>query len=215
MADYLYPNSKILVFAKAPVAGHVKTRMQPVLTAEQSAVLHCDLLEAVLARLDNAHIAPVTLCYAGEHAYWCELKKVYSLTLQPQVSGDLGVRMSDALCGALTKSDSVVLLGGDCPFIERDHLIQAFQALEAGRDVVLGPATDGGYVLLAARQFVGELFMGVDWGTSQVLAQSCAKLDERAIDYSCLSVLADIDRPEDIHLLAGVSGFKRWLSYAP
>ena len=94
----------------------------------------------------------------------------------------------------------MVLIGSDCPAITSDYLRTALCALSRV-DVVLGPAADGGYVLVGMKKAEREIFAGVDWGTSRVLQQTRERL--RAIKRSCfeLPVLNDIDRPEDlIHL---------------
>ncbi|MGK0441351.1 MAG: rSAM/selenodomain-associated transferase 1 [Pseudohongiellaceae bacterium] len=212
VTDYLFPNSRILVFAKAPVVGCVKTRLQPVLSPEQSCELHQQLLEHNLAMLKGAGVAPVTLLTAGEHPCWQLYHDGFNVQLESQIEGDLGERMAQAAVQALRGCDSVILMGSDCPFITKDYLGSAFKFLQQGVEVVFGPANDGGYVLLGLNQVPSALFTGVDWGTERVLQQSCQNL---APGYMCLPSLTDIDRPEDIRSLADLEAFKRWLCCVP
>ena len=210
-AGYRLPNSRILLFAKAPIPGQVKTRMQPQLSPRQSADLHLQLLEHMLASLRRWAVAPITLVIAGEHPCWQVLESQFGVELQQQVSGDLGNRMAHAAKEALQHSEQVVLLGSDCPFITRAYLQSAFRFLQQGVDVVFGPADDGGYVLLGLSDMRPSLFEDIDWGTENVLMQSCRKLQG---GYVCLPSLKDIDRPEDILSLEAVPAFKRWLCCA-
>lgn len=212
MAEFSHPRCKILLMAKAPVAGQVKTRLQPQLSPQQSAQLHEALLAHCLAKLQRASLAPVQLCYAGEHPCWQQLQQRYQLALDlelvPQGGGDLGQRMAGMAQHTLAAgAETVVILGADCPFITGAYIEQAIQRLQQGAEVVFGPAHDGGYVLLAFRQLWPQLFADISWGSERVLAQSCRALGCR---YHCLPPLADIDRPEDLPLLAALPALKHW-----
>ncbi|WP_019531713.1 TIGR04282 family arsenosugar biosynthesis glycosyltransferase [Dasania marina] len=210
MGEFVYPRCKILVFAKAPVAGQVKTRMQPQLSPAQSAQLHKELLGHCLTTLQQARLAPVQLCYSGEHECWQGLRQRYCLEIVEQGKGDLGQRMAGAAVHALVDAEAVLLLGADCPFIDAAYIAQALQRLQQGVDVVFGPAEDGGYVLLGFKRLWPQLFSGISWGSDQVLAQSCSALKGVDSRYHCLAPLADIDRPEDLPLLRELPAFKHW-----
>ena len=185
--------------------------MQPVLTPVQSVALYQALLESVLDMLEFAQLAPVVVCYYGESEYWQNIQQRYTVTLQKQVEGDLGEKMSFAASLALQESDSVVLVGADCPFMDKAYIEKALAWLTPEIRCVFGPATDGGYVLLGMRQYIADVFADIEWGTSRVLSQSFAKLDNLGVQYGSLEPLPDIDRPEDLPLLASIEQFRRWL----
>jgi glycosyltransferase A (GT-A) superfamily protein (DUF2064 family) len=120
------------------------------------------------------------------------------------------LRLYHALACALTRYQSVVIIGSDCPFIDEGYLRQAFQLLQAGNQVVLGPATDGGYVLIAANKVDAGLFENIEWGCERVLAQTRKQLQALDWTWSELKPLSDIDRPEDLPLLVKLPAFSAW-----
>ena len=161
---FLYPNALIIQFAKAPVVGQVKTRMQPHLNAEQCADLHRRLVSHTFHKLISDKVAPVELWVGGEDAegFFTELvsgAKSYvdvdveadggaddsgeprrSAVIVAQSGSDLGERMYRAFEQALTQSRPVILVGSDCPFFSKDYFTTAIELLRSGQDAVLGPA---------------------------------------------------------------------------
>ena len=212
MSQYEFPDYRILIFAKPPVAGQVKTRMQPVLNPEQSSALHWDMLLYLLEKLSDLKLCPIKLMVAAEHPCWQQLVDDYGIDVAYQVQGDLGRRLYQAAKTELQSCQGVLLLGSDCPFVDELYLRSALKFLAKDVGVVFGPAQDGGYVLLGLRQALPQLFEDIAWGTEQVLAQSCQKVGSH---YVCLPSLVDIDRPQDLTQLAGITQLKRWLCYAP
>ncbi|MBT8148621.1 MAG: TIGR04282 family arsenosugar biosynthesis glycosyltransferase [Gammaproteobacteria bacterium] len=205
-------------FAKAPVPGAVKTRMLPELNARQACALHRQLVRHTLAQLLDSRIAPVQLhCDQANHAgvqAWqqdFDLERVYT-----QVSGNLGEKMQQAFAQLLARQDvdQVLLVGSDCPFIDCAYLEQAVQALQRGSDVVLGPAADGGYVLIGMCEPHAGVFAGIDWGTSSVLEQTLTQVQQQGLTVALLPELHDIDRPQDLARLGQLqpySGANDWL----
>ena len=201
--DDLLTDARILIFAKAPIAGLVKTRMLPALSAEQAAALHRQLVIETVATVTAARLAPVVLYVSDDDPFWSSLDGNFEL--KKQAGGDLGERMHQAIKEQLALTNKVVLIGSDCPFIDRKYLEQALQGLSSpAPTVVLGPASDGGYVLIASNAITAEMFCGVTWGSEFVLAQTLQKIDCLGWQYHCLAELNDIDRPEDLTLLAGL-----------
>jgi rSAM/selenodomain-associated transferase 1 len=200
----------LLIFAKAPVPGAVKTRMQPFLDVRQSALLHQNLVEHCLATATGVSGMNLELCVGGHHDWWEDIREKYSLAITHQVGADLGQRMCNAAgdCldagGALAiggvKQRSVIIIGTDCPYMDSEYLQQASAAL-TDHDVVLGPANDGGYVLIGFKSLYSWLFCDVDWGSDRVLAQTRRKLVDHGISWYELPFLSDIDRPEDLRAL--------------
>jgi len=199
---YRFPQARILVFAKAPVPGACKTRLIPALGAEGAAALYRELLEGTLARLAPARIAPLELWCAPDTGHWAfqDLAARWDLSLHDQQGGDLGERMLHAATDALLRVEAAVLIGSDCPGLGPAQIASALTALLAQpqQDAVLGPAEDGGYVLLGLRQPARELFTGMPWGGDQVAALTRARLAGLGWRWWELAPLADVDRPEDL-----------------
>ncbi len=188
---------RLQVFAKAPVDGHVKTRLQPGLTPAQSAAIHKVLVEHTLTTACAVEGLIVELWVGEEHSWWGELKDKHNVAVFPQYGSSLGERMANALADGLCRSDKVLLIGTDCPFITADYLQQAIKQL-ASRPVVLGPADDGGYVLIGSSGVYPGIFTDVEWGSHKVLKQTRENLRCAAIDWAELGSLSDIDRVEDL-----------------
>jgi rSAM/selenodomain-associated transferase 1 len=113
---------------------------------------------------------------------------------------DLGARMDGAIRHTLLDRnvESVILVGTDCPALTTSYLDQALLALESGVDVVLGPAEDGGYVLVGMRRPIGAVFEGIPWGSDQVMRRTLEALKAHELSYRLLDTLWDVDRPEDL-----------------
>lgn len=198
-----FPNYRIQIFAKAPIAGSVKTRMRPLLSSEQCTELHCALTTQVCNEVVGGHLCSVELWAASEpqHAFFTELRKRFGLAIHCQSGEDLGSRMAYSAEQALTKYDGVIIVGADCPFIDRDYLQQALQQLEKGIDVVIGPAMDGGYVLIGFNRFHPTIFSGIAWGTETVLEQTIERLQQLQYSFELLQAQVDIDRPQDLKFM--------------
>ena len=129
-----------------------------------------------------------------------------------QVGGDLGERMRNAFVAHLESGmEKVVLIGTDCPSLEGIHLVQAFEALEHS-DLVLGPARDGGYYLIGMKRRADFLFEGITWSSELVLSQTLTLAAEQGLHSSLLSILEDIDSPEDWERYCSQNGDMPYLS---
>ncbi len=122
-----------------------------------------------------------------------------------QKGDSLGDKMFRAAEEVLRESSKVIIIGSDCPDIDIDYLKLALRDLnESSIDVVLGPALDGGYVLIGMKYPYHEIFQNIDWGTEHVLQQTIDQLHQYGLSFSKLRALRDIDTPED---LAGLELF--------
>jgi rSAM/selenodomain-associated transferase 1 len=193
------PPLLLIQFAREPVAGRVKTRMQPLLTAEEACELHRELVLWTCRRLVEARLGPVRLAVAGDpgHALFRQCAALGAAEIVSQRGGDLGQRMRDAIEEGLRHHAAVVLVGSDCPGIDAAYLRAARTALRHSR-IVLGPAQDGGYVLLAMRCPLPNLFEQIPWGTGRVLSVTRQRLRQAGMEWVELAPLADIDRPADL-----------------
>lgn len=203
---FRYPQSRILVMAREPVPGQAKTRLIPVLGEAGAADLHRRLVERLLGSLQQAAIAPVQLwCTPDSRApFFQDCARRYAVDLHQQTGEDLGQRMARALLAALAEDGvaSALVVGCDIPALDGELLAQACEVLHAGNDAVLLPMEDGGYGLLGLRQMAPELFAGVAWGGSGVLAQTREKLRGLRWQWQELEPLWDVDRPDDLARLA-------------
>ena len=204
MASASSPNKKdvlLIQFAKAPVVGRVKTRMIPHLSAEQASELHSELFNWTARVLCIDKLGSVELWLAGDaDQEFMTLTHTLGFDAHKTQSGrDLGERMANAIADGLERFEKVILVGSDCPAIDRNYLREAILALD-DNDVVLGPAEDGGYVLVAARVVCREMFVGIEWGSNTVFDETVEILSKGTKSWQSLAVLPDIDRPEDLPL---------------
>ncbi len=186
-------------FAREPRPGEVKTRMQPTLSAEQACALHCDLLLWTCQCLCQAGLADVELWIAGADDYpvFARCKDLGVTELRRQRGASLGDRMYTAMADGLARYRKVILVGSDCPAIDRGYLATAVAALD-DRPLVLGPAKDGGYVLIGATDIQASLFEGISWGSARVFSETVDRIIKLGVNWFKLKPLADIDRPEDL-----------------
>ena len=196
--DGLSPHG--VIFARAPVAGECKTRLVPALGSDGAARLQERLIRRTVATAVAAMGPCVELCITPDagHPLFVQLSRRHGIASQPQGEGDLGARMARAARRVLADGQAVILLGTDCPGYDESYIAGAVAALAAGADAVLGPAQDGGYVLLGLRRFDDALFTGIDWGSERVLAQTRSALARAGMEVVELPPLHDIDRPEDL-----------------
>ncbi|MAL98522.1 MAG: hypothetical protein CL583_08740 [Alteromonadaceae bacterium] len=193
----------VIQFCKWPAAGNVKTRLIPALGEQGAVDAHLALSTAVLENLLVAGFpvelwwdrAPDDLQYA-ESSRLFDLLKQNGVKEQVQCEGNLGQRMSGALRDGLERAERVIIVGSDCPAVQGEYVRKAAAALEK-TDVVLGPAEDGGYVLIGVRNLESRMFDGVEWGTDKVLLQTAQRAEEVGLTVGRLNTLWDVDEVED------------------
>lgn len=191
-------NVRVAVFAKAPIPGEVKTRLQGILGAEGAAALHAGLVRQALATAIESRVGSVELhCAPDEsHEFFAACEKRFGVRLVAQKGADLGERMRNAFDRAFAAGDSLVIIGSDCPTLHANDLRDAATAL-ASHDAVIAPAEDGGYALIGLAAPVEKLFDDVDWGTDAVLRQTRARFAAKNVTCVELREAWDVDRPED------------------
>ena len=191
-------------FARYPRPGQVKTRLLGELSAAEACAVHGELMQQTARALCAARLGPVELWLdeIAPHAVIdaCQAAGVSALREQP--AGDLGMRMRHALQDGLGKADAVLLVGSDCPGLDVDYLYAAAGALQQA-SLVLGPAEDGGFVLIGARSTAAEMFDGVQWGESGVLQQTRAAFRAVGKTWAELPERYDIDHPQDLRRWRG------------
>ena len=191
----------LLVFAKAPVPGRVKTRLAVTIGAAAAAAVYRELAATTLAHAAGARSAGVVTAIE----LWCdpdpdhdELRALAAragATLHRQPAGDLGARMAGAIADALQRHAAVLLVGTDCPLLDASYLARAAELL-AGHDAVLGPAEDGGYVLVGATRPLR--FARVRWSSPHALADTEAEFAAAGLSWRAAATLWDVDTPSDL-----------------
>jgi len=192
--------STLLVFAKSPVPGQVKTRLIPVLGPDRAAALHRQLLWYSLVVAKQSIIDKVELwCFpTSNHPFFVNCQKHYAVSLYIQRGKDLGERMEYAFKNALSRSRFALLIGSDCPSLSAQDLNFACQALAQGYNAVLGPAHDGGYVLIGLRRSESLLFSGIPWGSETMLELTRVRMRQLGWQWYELPERWDVDRPDDL-----------------
>ncbi len=198
-----FPGACIQVFAKSPEPGRTKTRLIPLLGEAGAAAFHARQVHDRLNMLTTTGLCPVELWCSpsSSTAFFRDCHARYDVSLHEQCAGDLGVRMQHALASVLGYADAAVLVGTDCPSLGAADIDEAFSMLYQGTRVVLGPAHDGGYYLVAMQQSAPALFSGIPWGTSAVFAESVMRLEHLGLSHHCLTERMDVDTPDDYHRL--------------
>ena len=194
----------LIVLAKAPAAGVTKTRLCPHLTPEEAAAFAVASLVDTLAVARSVERCRLRLAHPpGADA---SLAALLGNDLPPTFTvppGDVGMAMCSAIACALDHHTAqVALIGSDLPSLPPAHIEQAFARLDDGADVVLGPAEDGGYYLIAATAPHPALFAGIAWSTDAVFAQTVAKATASGLTLATLPPWYDIDGMADLRRCA-------------
>lgn len=192
----------IVVMAKVPLPGRVKTRLIGALTREQSAALHLACLHDTLRLTQRMHGTRKYLFLGGTtrevQDTMARLGRMPQWRVAQQTRGDLGARMAHAIRRATRDGATrIVVIGTDTPWMRTTGIREAIEALSA-HDVVLGPCRDGGYYLLAVRRLVPQILAGIDWGTRRVLRQTLRAAKHAGVMVKLLPVDFDVDRPADL-----------------
>ena len=195
-------NGKLLiVFIKYPSPGTVKQRLAKHIGSERAARVYKKMVETVLKKLSPAETADIEMavCFSPQAAEtllreWLSDNRLF----YPQKGSDLGARMHNAFTNAFERGyRKAILIGSDCPDISADIVLQGFTLLDK-KDVVIGPAYDGGYYLIGLKQPREELFQNIAWGRENVFQLTCDKLKSAGLSFALLPTLRDVDRIEDL-----------------
>jgi rSAM/selenodomain-associated transferase 1 len=206
------PGPTLILFAKSPRAGGVKTRLQPPCTPEQAA----DLAEILVEETVRAAVASwpggIELCAWPDtnDPLFNRLELSYGVDLTTQAAGDLGSKMLKAMVHA---GFPCAVMGCDIPHCTPEMYIGAFRALEGGKSVI-GPASDGGYYLIGLQESRPELFDGIHWGGEDVLADTLQRAALTGPRLELLGAHNDIDTFQDLLQIApAIPRLARWLEF--
>ena len=188
----------LIVFARSPDAGRVKTRLAAELGRERALAIYRDLGSRVLAQVRTVSACEIVIAYTPPEARqrvraWLPGADRY----EPQAEGDLGKRMTAAVSGCFSAgAHRVVVIGTDCPSVDAGVIEEAFLGL-ASADVVLGPASDGGYYLIGLARPLPALFTGIPWSTPDTLSATLERARATGAAATLLAELRDIDTADD------------------
>ncbi len=193
-------DNAVILFARDPILGQVKTRLSPSLDDETILKLYTCFVEDSLEKIrqvDNAK------CFVGispdNHSGFFEGIKSLGMNLFTQQGKDLGDKMRQAFVDRFAEGyKKVVIIGSDSPSLPVSYINKA---LASEKDLVLGPSTDGGYYLIAMSGKVSEVFSGVAWGTKHVLDETLKKLKGARASLELLPIWYDVDSPDDLKFL--------------
>jgi len=207
-------STALIIFAKAPIPGEVKTRLCPPLDHDEAASLHGSLVLDAIERTKG--LQGISLYVAGTpdlaHPFFKVLEGRYGARLLLQRGPDLGARMRQAMQDAFDQgTQAVILTGTDLPTLPRAHLQQAL-TLVKGHDVVLGPTADGGYYLIGLRKMMPALFDGIAWSTASVFAETKKKIEAAGLSLGLLPECRDVDTLDDLKHFIALCGKDRNLT---
>ncbi len=196
----------LIVFTRYPEPGTTKTRLIPLIGARRAADLQRKMTEHTLAqvkRLSTSRELAVEIRYDGGDKNLMQNWLGQDFEYRPQGSGDLGLRMQRSFDDAFRPgTEAVVIIGTDIPDITDAIIQKAFDTLQQ-KNMVLGPARDGGYYLVGLQnnslsQAIPDLFTGINWGAGDVLEKTTEIAKHSGLSFTLLDVLKDVDHPEDL-----------------
>ena len=179
----------LIVFAKQPEAGRVKTRIAKTTGDQHALEIYQELLGILLKTLEPLQV-PVYL-YADRHPVFDREKTGFYNRIQR--GEHLGEKMKNAFREVFEEGyEKVIIIGSDCPYLTEGTLSDAFEMLEQ-TDICMGPSLDGGYYLLGMRAFYPALFDDIPWSTPVVLRETLDKATQNFLSTAMLIPLEDID----------------------
>jgi len=199
----------LIIFVKTPVAGKVKTRLQPHLSTVKILKLYKSFVSEIMDRCATLRGVDKFLgcAPAKEDDFLLGLSKTYKLEGFNQKGKDLGEKLINAFKEHFRRGyTKVVIIGSDSPTIPVDFIKQAFKKLDK-KDFVVGPCCDGGYYLVGAKKMFNKVFRGIPWDSSEVLNKTLDKLDSLDVKFSLLPFWYDVDTIDDLRF------FKKHLRY--
>jgi len=185
----------LIIFVKNLIDGQVKTRLAATLSNEEAMDIYKQLLQKVHLTVESFETDKI-IFYSDFIADDIWENNLFQKEIQE--GNDLGERMKNAFKSLFTGGyEKIVIIGTDCPDIDETILKDAFVKLE-NHDIVIGPATDGGYYLLGMKKEHPYLFQNIGWSTEVVLKQTIDRCDIHQVSYFLLPELSDIDEEKDL-----------------
>jgi rSAM/selenodomain-associated transferase 1 len=190
----------MMVFAKAPIPGQVKTRLGKDLGDKNAAIIYKKMLYAYLKKITRIPDITIQLwCYPDtRHPFFLKCARDFDVKLMRQSGSDLGRRMFYAFRHNARRGSSIMILSGtDIPAIGAHDIKKSIRHLHNKSDVVLMPTLDGGYGLIAMKKSLPTVFNNMVWSTSKVLEHTLQRLKRRRLSVHLLAHRRDIDDRQD------------------
>ncbi len=190
-------DNALILFARDPILGKVKTRLSPFLADEVILKLYTCFLQDSLDNIRQVENVDhfVGVAPSSESGFFAGMPDS-DTCLFVQEGENLGDKMRRAIQDRFAEGyERVVIIGSDSPSLPASYI---YRALGSDKDMVLGPSTDGGYYLIGMREKVVEVFNGVTWGTETVLRETFEHLEQNGASLELLPVWYDVDSPEDL-----------------
>ncbi|HLB30681.1 MAG TPA: TIGR04282 family arsenosugar biosynthesis glycosyltransferase [Gammaproteobacteria bacterium] len=209
------PGTQVIILAKAPRPGTVKTRLIPVLGASGAAGLARCLLEQVIEEALLCGADRIELCGAPspDDPAWRTVRVPEGILWTTQAGGDVGERMLCALTSGLAHGDKVILTGADCPGMDREVMRRSIASLN-DHDATLIPALDGGYVLIGLKRIHPAIMREIPWSTKVVFPRTLGRLADLGYSIAVQPALRDIDHAEDLQYLPDRPPFSEFRTVA-
>jgi len=187
-----------ICFCKHPEPGLVKSRLAKDIGDKKAASVYKILLENILANIAGHGFDVLLYGYPdSHHPILQKYAAKYSLSSHSQHGNNLGEKMWHAIDENLENYLNIVLIGSDCLYTDVNYINQAFELLDDGSNIVLGPSEDGGYALIGANKVDKAIFQDISWSTKDVFQQTKNKLTQLEWKYACLPIVRDLDTIED------------------
>jgi hypothetical protein len=191
----------LIIFAKEPKKGKVKTRLSSYLSQEGSLMLYKELLKNTVELARKVNCSKKIIAYESNGKDPSFLKKIApDFEFHKQKGKDIGARMFNAFKAIFTSNTKAVIIGSDSPNLPKSYINKAFNQLSK-HDLVLGPAFDGGYYLIGLKRPCQELFVDIEWSSSSVFKKTFKKAKKLNKKLAIINFWYDIDRPEDLKYL--------------
>ena len=192
----------LVVMAKSPVPGQVKTRLIPFIGSQCATQVYQDLLSRILQELVQVEASSVLSCTPDtHHAMLRSFSSQYGWRRRYQGQGDLGNRMARIFSRCQRESDYTIIVGSDLANINKQIIYQCIDRLTAGNDLVLGATEDGGYGLIAMSRLHSGVFRKIPWSTDRVLQVTMSRARQMKLKTAIINGLWDVDTYKD---------YRRW-----
>ncbi len=195
-------STRLIIFAKSPIPGKVKTRLTPDITPAEAAELYKAFIIDIVGTAYNLQCEQVAIAYTPSNAETAFHSICgQSVSYFPQQGHDLGERMKNAFKHSFARgSKRTIIIGTDSPTLPLSYIQKAFDALKEV-PVTIGPTFDGGYYLIGLSEQNCTIFEGVDWSTSRVFSQTLTRIEEANKPLYVLPPWYDVDTLDNLEFL--------------
>ena len=193
----------LVVMLKVPVTGQVKTRLVPPLTEKDAARLYRCFIQDTFSRVSILHDIDIIAAYTPKNLK-LRVKKIVpaGTIIIPQKGKDLGQRLSNIFSELFTFGyKKIAIIGSDSPDLPSEYIKKSFSLLKGKTEIVIGPAEDGGYYLIAMSRNCKVLFINIPWSTDVVFQKTVERAKKAGVKSAILPTWYDVDEIENLKAL--------------